>query len=482
VAGFFDMDFMFNIKDGFDIVIGNPPYLSYYSKSQNIAYETRDFVNTLKEHYSYIQNKKAKGRLNSMNFFIEKGILLLKNNGIEFFILDITLNEKASFDIRKYIVDNFSLNEIIFGISVFENVTSDQILLSIKKEKNINKSFFWRQNLDIKPYSISQAYIKSNNYSFYYSKFNVILESMEHQTMLEEIVDHTIGVQIGGKNLIYNDKPIKDLFYSEFEIENSYKNISEINKYQIPKSSNYLIFDVELGKNINRCVKDANIALPNNIPFINKEKIILRQSASKFIATIAPKDTVGEHKFFFFKIKDSKQHNVNMSYILAIINSKLLTFYGLQRNIIKVGDKKQPQIRIKEVIKIPIAIASNSVQKLFNKLVDYIIFLKQQDFNQSDDLKFAKDRLMVAFFERLIDCMVYELYFADELHKENKYFIEPLQKESLMDMQNMDNKLEELRAIFEKLNDKNHTIKKNMYFIDSVEVVRIIEGKENANN
>ncbi|MBD3808868.1 MAG: hypothetical protein IE880_09190 [Epsilonproteobacteria bacterium] len=78
--------------------------------------------------------------------------------------------------------------------------------------------------------------------------------------------------------------------------------------------------------------------------------------------------------------------------------------------------------------------------------------------------------------------MVYELYFADELHKGNKYFIEPLQKESLVDMQKMENKLEDIRAIFEKLNDNNHIIKKNMYSIDSVEVVRIIEGKENANH
>ena len=46
----------------------------------------------------------------------------------------------------------------------------------------------------------------------------------------------------------------------------------------------------------------------------------------------------------------------------------------------------------------------------------------------------------------------------------------------------MRNQLEEIKIIFEKINDKNHPVRKNMYFIDSVEVIRIIEGKEYANN
>ena len=35
VAQFYDSEFMFNIKDGFDIVIGNPPYIDYRKIDDN---------------------------------------------------------------------------------------------------------------------------------------------------------------------------------------------------------------------------------------------------------------------------------------------------------------------------------------------------------------------------------------------------------------------------------------------------------------
>ena len=207
-------------------------------------------------------------------------------------------------------------------------------------------------------------------------------------------------------------------------------------------------------------------------------KIILRQTADSVIATFDNNGFFVLNSILVFKI-DTK-FDVSYKFTLAMLNSKLTTF--IYRNLTQEEGRGFAEVKPKNIRKLFIPKTDRNTQRIFETLVDYIILLKQQEFNQNDDLKFAKDRLMVSFFERLIDCMVYELYFADELHKENKYFIEPLQKESLTDVQNMGNKLEEIRAIFEKLNDKNHTIKKNMYFIDSVEVVRIIEGKENENN
>jgi hypothetical protein len=86
---------------------------------------------------------------------------------------------------------------------------------------------------------------------------------------------------------------------------------------------------------------------------------------------------------------------------------------------------------------------------------------------------------MVRYFEQLIDGLVYELYFPDELHNGHKQFATLLTQERLppLDQLNGD-KVAELKTIFERLFDRDHPIRKNIYFLDSIPVVRIVEGKD----
>ena len=421
-AAFFDPETMFELKPNnpeegvFDIIIGNPPYISYYSKNLSIAYESRDFVYQLKAQSKFIQNKKAKGRLNSMNFFVEKGISFLSKHGVLCHILDISINEKAALDIRKYITSKTKINEIIYSLSVFENVTSDQIILSlIKGVPPSNQKIKWKEKFDSSAVNIFQSSIISESgYSFYNSKYDSILKSLEKDSIeLTNYVDHTIGVQIGGKNLSYKGKTIDTLFLSNKHIPDSYKNISDYEKYSPVQFEGYIIFDLELGKAVNKAVRDANIALPNNIPFLGKRKIILRQSSATFVATIAEKGFTSEHKFFQFKLKDDC--DLTLEYLLGIINSRLMTFYGLERNIIKHGEKKQPQIRIKEFIRIPILNNKKQVKQI-PVIVGKILSAKSQN-PEADTSPLEKE----------IDIMVYHLY---GLSYEEARVIEPGLKES----------------------------------------------------
>ncbi|MBK8735187.1 MAG: Eco57I restriction-modification methylase domain-containing protein [Saprospiraceae bacterium] len=71
----FDAWWMFGVKDGFDIVIGNPPYV--FSRG-NLSSEDKKLY---KNHYSLTQFK-----INLYILFIEKGTELLKKNGCNLFI------------------------------------------------------------------------------------------------------------------------------------------------------------------------------------------------------------------------------------------------------------------------------------------------------------------------------------------------------------------------------------------------------------
>ncbi len=112
-------------------------------------------------------------------------------------------------------------------------------------------------------------------------------------------------------------------------------------------------------------------------------------------------------------------------------------------------------------------------------MVDYIIYLKQQQpCTDGKNLSHARDYLMVKYFEQIIDGLVYELYLMDELHSAGKYFSKPLLDEKLPSIEDMaDDKMPALRDIFERLFDKEHPVRKNLFFLDSLEIIRIIEGK-----
>lgn len=75
---FFDPEWMFGVKDGFDIVIGNPPYL----RIQGIRNDNPKFADYLVHNY-----KTATGKFDLYVAFIEKGYKICKKQGVLNFIM-----------------------------------------------------------------------------------------------------------------------------------------------------------------------------------------------------------------------------------------------------------------------------------------------------------------------------------------------------------------------------------------------------------
>ncbi len=121
---------------------------------------------------------------------------------------------------------------------------------------------------------------------------------------------------------------------------------------------------------------------------------------------------------------------------------------------------------------------SRDEHDLITTIVDYIIYLKEQPSTDGKDLAYARDYMMVKYFEQIIDGLVYELYLTDELHRADKYFFKPLLDENLPPIKEITgDKMSVIRDIFEQLFDRKHTVRKTLFFLDSLKIIRIIEDK-----
>ena len=97
-------------KGGFDVVIGNPPYLSYYSK-QSVGIDPK-MEEYFRASYVFLKEASNKLRINSVMFFLELGTRILVNGGRAANIVDFNILEHPFIQIRKYIVrDRFNCQD-----------------------------------------------------------------------------------------------------------------------------------------------------------------------------------------------------------------------------------------------------------------------------------------------------------------------------------------------------------------------------------
>lgn len=194
VAGFFDSNFMFGVEDGFDICIGNPPYIHF----QKMSIEDREYYkNISKDHY---YTYAARGDIYTL--FYEHGINLLKNKGVLSFITSNKwMRSGYGKDLRNYMLEKANPIKIMdLGSGIFESATVDTNILIAAKELNDNtlKSF----NIHSKtPFLEQVANNESDLINFKKDSLWVILNEIE-QSIKNKIENN--GKKISEWNLALN--------------------------------------------------------------------------------------------------------------------------------------------------------------------------------------------------------------------------------------------------------------------------------------
>ena len=164
------------------------------------------------------------------------------------------------------------------------------------------------------------------------------------------------------------------------------------------------------------------------------------------------------------------------TWLCGLLNSRTVEwFYSQVSNQLTIDPLRARSGYIQQI---PIPDLTSIQKALIAKIVDYLIYLQQQPTINSKDLAHARDHIMLGYFERIIDGLVYEVYLPEDLHKGDKHFFQPLLEEQLPSCEEIQaDKMTTLREIFELLYERTHLVRRNLYYLDSVKAVRIIEGK-----
>ena len=163
-------------------------------------------------------------------------------------------------------------------------------------------------------------------------------------------------------------------------------------------------------------------------------------------------------------------------WLCGLLNSRAVEWFYSQASKQLTGDYLQA--RSSYIQQIPIPDLSSTQKAVIGKIVDYLIYLQGQPTTSSGDLAHARDAMMLRYFERITDGLAYESYLGEELHQGGKQFFKPLLDEGLPQLEEIqDDNMSALREIFERLYERTHPVRSNLFFLDSVKSIRIIEGK-----
>ncbi len=398
-------------QNGFDCVIGNPPYGALFSASEIIYFKNKFNTSVL--------------RVESYLVFIEQGLNLLKEKGMLGFIIpDTLLNLGFTQSARDFLIKNSKLNEIVgLPSNVFSGAVVDTIVVITEKAHLAKK--YHSSLVKVKTFGKKQLissienpqkefatkiedWIEQNAFNLQAGKTEKCLISKieQQKKKINDISEMYSGIKTYevGKGKPPQTEKIRD--------EKPFTSDKKKDKSWLPFFDGKHIGRYELLWRNNNWIKyGAWLAAPRDPQNFEGQKILIRKITGKtLIATYVAETSYCNTLLFVLKITDN---NYSYKSILAILNSLLIGWYFRKKFQIS-DDDTFPQIMIRDILQFPIADIDKESDLHLNKLVDQLLNLNEQ--KQQATLHSKVDQLQnrIDYAEQRINEIVYQLYGLTE--------------------------------------------------------------------
>jgi len=369
---------------GFDVVIGNPPYLTGSS---------------FKEYHNYfgINYTTAEYQLDLYTFFIELADSVLKSNG---FISLITPNSWLKnirmSRTRKFVLEKFDLGALNPNIAkAFEEASVDTLIFIATKARNENNTIkifdLNSQNYFTKNSIKQNRFFENENLVFDVevdeSVLPILKKIRRSSYILEDRFEITRGVNPYDKYRGQSEEVISTrAYHSSTQKDDSF----------VPELKGRHVATFHYKWDSKHFISYGNwLAAPRDPKFFKGMRLVFREIiGERFVCSVIEEDFIIDRSLYIALPKDE---NIDIYYILGVLCSKLLVWlFKFEKNEF---DDLFPKIRLEEFKKLPIPKLNS--EKEISRLAKNVTQLKA---NKADSIK----------EETQIDQLVYQLYDLTE--------------------------------------------------------------------
>ena len=383
---------------GFDIVIGNPPYNELRDLEQDMQVALKSSI--------YYDDAKG-GRLNMYQFFYPLAISIAKRNGIVSMITQNSiLAEDSALGNRKL----FFAQTDILSIDSFPERDNKNLRVFESAKMSVCICILKRNNQP----DICNAF----PINVWYSRF--MQDKHELNITVKEIMDiypEDLIIPISSNEKFSILKDIKKrgqyhIIASAGEIDmtkykTKFNNMglgtrvitgAQIQRYHITDfpSQGEVIYIADQHRPALSPKRESDVSCPR----IVLQRITGVDSRVRIIATLVERYVYCANSTNYISIDST----INIKYLLGLLNSTLVNFYIKQTST-------NTNITAKVLNSIPIVVASVKEQYLIANLVEYIFVLKRN--KQLTNV--VSNETVAAFFDKILDGCVYELYFEEHM-------------------------------------------------------------------
>ncbi len=453
------------VESGFDIVIGNPPYGAVFSTEEKANFN---------KIYSYQDYQ-----IDSYLLFIERGMELLRKDGIQALITSNSWLPSLMFKkIRAFIFGATQVVSVLdVATKVFAAVVDTTVLIHRKRQMNQTDDL---EVLSFGEHGISSQYrAKQANWFSVEGKPVSIRATPKLQGVIaimecHEVVGNFFKVTPGCKAFqVGKGRPKQTR-----EIVNEKPFIAAIKK---DKTFRPLLRGRLIGRFMNHWNEDYWISFGDWLAeprhtanYDAPVKIVVRQTGDSLIATLDRRQFIVMNNMF--TIIPISSH-FTAEFALGVINSIAANWY-YQTVVNPEKGEALAEVKRGHLVRIPVPKAEVVQQCAVRSIVETLLGAKQIQSVQSGNQN-NRDPLMLSYWERVLNGLVYELYFAEEVHDAGVYLFDLVEKANLPDVNAVSEKdrLPTLRQKFEELYDGAHPLRIALDKLQTLDTVRIIEGK-----
>lgn len=378
---------------GFDVIIGNPPYVDLKELGNNI-------VKFIFSHYPTASN-----RVNLYSTFVEKTFALLKMDGYFSLIIPNSILMSSSYQNLRNLIKNEIYGIVKLPEKVFEDATVETVIIEVRKNGDFDTCQTLVYKKDDKVTKLDETlrcFIPKKSWEIYDEpKFNVyfsdkILKPLykihSKGKQLGTIADFSLGITPYDKYKGHSKELIENQeFHSDIKLSDNYKSLIKgeniVPYYVNDKESGYIKYGPWLGA-------------PREEKFFTDPRVIVRQ----IVSGRPPKIYAGytDKPLYFTQIGFSiiPKSDITVFELTALLNSKLINFYH-KYLFLDIEKELFQKILIENCKLFPCRTFKDSDK--VKEIIEKIIEIRTRNFSaDTSDL------------EAVIDQLVYRLYDLTE--------------------------------------------------------------------